>query len=59
MSEQAAGAGIEGLGYEQARDELTEVVRALEKVHALALETGATAHAGHIADLITTLHRNG
>jgi len=37
----------------------TEVVRALEKVHALALETGATAHAGHIADLITTLHRNG
>ncbi|GAA0991095.1 hypothetical protein GCM10009551_050360 [Nocardiopsis tropica] len=36
-----------------------EVVRALEKVHALALETGATAEAGHIADLIGTLHGNG
>jgi len=33
----------------------TEVVRALEKVHTLALETGATADAGHIARLLQTL----
>jgi excisionase family DNA binding protein len=32
-----------------------EVVRALEEVHALALEAGAVGDAGHIAALIETL----
>ncbi|GAA0977026.1 hypothetical protein GCM10009551_013000 [Nocardiopsis tropica] len=33
----------------------TEVVRALEAVHALALEVGAMGDAGHVATLIETL----
>jgi excisionase family DNA binding protein len=33
----------------------TEVVRALEEVHALALDVGAMGDAGHVATLIETL----